>query len=169
MNTLDLLVEMIAISIMCMILCAWYALKLSKPIRRGLRKKLRRLVTWLKAVSMATKSYARTQAFLSAIQIIAHGARITIPLAFGLAGRAVAKEVSFRRMRICKKCSLYNNSLETCGTQGNIAVVKRKQVQLGCLCYMPIASKVPEKVCWAYENVPELGMGWPAELNDYGE
>lgn len=37
--------------------------------------------------------------------------------------------------------------------------------QLGCLCRMDWASLYREKNCWAWEQNPHGGAGWPDELN----
>lgn len=39
---------------------------------------------------------------------------------------------------------------------------------MGCYCVMWWATKHKAKNCWAWEQNPESGLGWPRELNgDY--
>lgn len=42
------------------------------------------------------------------------------------------KELSEKRMAVCKECPLFNPTIETCGV---------------CHCYMPAATKVLDKKC----------------------
>lgn len=81
-----------------------------------------------------------------------------------------AKVLGQARMGHCEKCEFFDETWQTCGTPGDtMEVPKSKRIKIGCWCYLPLATRDPDKDCWARMDElirPEDGsaVGWPEEL-----
>jgi len=85
-----------------------------------------------------------------------------IPALLSLLRRPAPEPVIRDRLTRCRKCSIYNSRLETCGTP---FVESVDDEPMGCFCYMPVKARLPEATCWLADNT-NGEMGWPDYLND---
>jgi hypothetical protein len=71
-------------------------------------------------------------------------------------------------MASCGKCEFYDEKWQTCGTPGETIEDPSRRLKLGCWCYLPVATRDPEKDCWACANgivrTDGSKVGWPDAL-----
>lgn len=65
------------------------------------------------------------------------------------------------RMESCRRCPLYHEGKGTCGWDGGPVDASGKA--MGCLCYMPLKSRLGEAECWLWEQ--GVGGGWREGMN----
>ena len=70
-------------------------------------------------------------------------------------GGVVERKEWRRRLRVCRKCPVYDFGLKRCRPWSGS--------KLGCGCFVPFLAKLKEPYrggCWADENLPGEDFGW---------
>src|SRR5690348_6880498 len=130
---------------------------------RGLRKRTTRQLQFTKSALMAIWHYARILPSGESIPTLFHAGLALIRLSLPMRKKA-APSLSFRRLRQCYRCPMFNRPLRTCGSPGDVEKMEGRIETIGCWCYMPVKATIPEVNCWAYEQQIET-IGWRRELN----
>ena len=61
-----------------------------------------------------------------------------------------------RRMETCRACAVFDARWETCG---NGKLKHASGDYIGCLCFMPVKSKIPGATCWL-NSIGVEDLGW---------
>ena len=104
--------------------------------------KLKRISEWLEVV----REEGRAVGYFSVVVAVLRGA-------CGVGG--VSRRVWVRRMRVCRRCPLYDVGMRRCRPWTGS--------RLGCGCYVPflgLARRPYRGGCWGKTYLPGEGIGW---------
>lgn len=69
-----------------------------------------------------------------------------------------------KRSECCGGCPMFHAEHQTCGVIGDLWIDPElnREVPFGCWCFLPAATQIPSKDCWA--RAQGLEIGWPDKL-----
>lgn len=71
-------------------------------------------------------------------------------------GKRATAAVVEKRLKACSECPVFCRELQTCGDARDTAT----EEPMGCYCFMPVKSRVPEAQCWLHDEGVPVPVGW---------